>query len=225
MIAYDQYQEVASHYEYVAAQPSQLDMAAKVKQKALQYMNGLEGWCSDYKACFLIDLILASKPKKVVEIGVWGGKSLIPMACALQANGEGIIYGIDPWSPQASSEGMDGVNKEWWSGVNHQLVLDGLLQKIHQFNLDDRIELIRTTSHQASPIYDIGLLHVDGNHSEKTSLQDVNKWVPLVKKGGIIIFDDVTWGTTGKAVQWLDKNCIKVAEVKGDNVWGIWIKP
>ena len=68
------------------------------------------------------------------------------------------------------------------------------------------------------------ILHIDGNHSEATSLYDVKKWTPLVKPGGLIIFDDTTWGTTGRAVQWLDENCCKLGEYHEDNDWGIWIK-
>ena len=40
-------------------------------------MERLEGWCSKAKASILIDLIFAMGPTKVVEIGVWGGKSAI----------------------------------------------------------------------------------------------------------------------------------------------------
>jgi hypothetical protein len=59
------------------------------------------------------------------------------------------------------------------------------------------VQLVQSTSESAALIEDIELLHIDGNHSETTSLIDVTKWVPQVKKGGIIIFDDVNWVTTG----------------------------
>lgn len=213
-----------SHFEYMAVL-NHPDSITKVKYQAFMAMASLEGWCTQNKASLLIDLILMADPQVVVEIGVWGGKSLIPMAYALKENGAGKIYGIDPWSAIESIQGMDGVNKEWWGSVNHQQILDGLIQKINQFGLRDQIELIRKTSANAEPIYDIGLLHIDGNHSEESSYLDVVKWVPLVKKGGIIIFDDVNWTSTGKAVKWLDDNCIRFAQVKNENIWGAWVKP
>ena len=79
-------------------------------------------------------------------------------------------------------------------------------------------------------IYNIDMLHIDGNHSEKTSFYDVTKWAPQVTSGGFIIFDDINWCengtlTTGRAVQWLDEHCIKVGEFSDSCVWGIWVKP
>jgi len=92
-----------------------------------------------------------------------------------------------------------------------------------------QVELIPTTSEAAPRIPDIDILHVDGNHSEEISFSDVLKWVPLVKKGGFIIFDDMAWYennrfTTEKAVSWLDEHCFKLAEFTDVCVWGIWVK-
>lgn len=212
-----------SHFEYFAAlnHPDRLE---RVRYQALTAMTTLEGWCSQYKAALLIDLVLMTAPEVIVEIGVWGGKSLIPMAYALRENGKGKIYGIDPWSSNESIKGMDGVNKDWWGSVNHQKILDGLIQKVNQYGLQDQVQLIRSTSLDAAPIEQIGILHIDGNHSEDCSYLDVIKWVPYVKRGGLILFDDVYWGTTTKAVEWLDANCIRFAEIGSDNIWGIWIK-
>ena len=83
-----------SHYEYVMPQQHQ---NIQLKRQSFAYMSQLEGWCSEDKAGILIDLIVKYKPQVIVEVGVWGGKSLVPMANALRANGSGKIYGIDPW--------------------------------------------------------------------------------------------------------------------------------
>jgi predicted O-methyltransferase YrrM len=210
---------IDSHYEYVVEQSQ-----TTTKQQAYRAMNRLEGWCSKEKASTLIDLIYLAKAKTVVEIGVWGGKSLVPMGFALRETG-GKAYGIDPWSSEYSIDGMEGVNKDWWGTVDHENIMLDLLEKIHQFNLDKQIELIRSSSEEADPIGNIDVLHIDGNHSEKTSMIDVNKWVPLVRSGGFVIFDDINWGTTDKAVKYLDETCVKIAEISGDNIWGIWVKP
>lgn len=201
-----------------------------VKQQAFAYMDQLDGWCSKQKASFLIDLILRSRPGIIVEIGVWGGKSLVPMACALRANGAGTVYGIDPWSNTASIEEVQNEdNKAFWGTVDHEAVMRSLINKILYFQLQDQIVLMQRTSEEAPPINNIDILHIDGNHSEKTSYFDVQKWVPLVKSGGWIIFDDMTWsengsGTTARAVEWLDANCTKIAEFSDNCVWGIWVK-
>ena len=76
----------------------------------------------------------------------------------------------------------------------------------------------------------IDILHIDGNHSEQASYLDVTKWVPLVRSGGWIFFDDMTWFengvfTTARAVEWLNANCYKLAECTDVCTWGVWIKP
>ena len=212
-----------SHYECkVRAQKK--DSKQEVKKRAFSAMSQLEGWCTEEKASILMDLILILKPQTIVEIGVYGGKSLVPMAYALKENKRGIIYGIDPWSSHESIQGMDGDNLEWWGAVNHQAIYQGLVSKIHSFSLNSYVALIRTTSEQASSVGPIDMLHIDGNHSDETSFLDVTKWVPEVNSGGLIIFDDITWNTTGRAVEWLNENCVKVTDFHEFNDWGIWVK-
>ncbi len=229
------HQQPASHFEYVVntkeAPVIKGAEAIRVKEQALALMGQMMGWCSEAKGAVLVDLILKNRPSVVVEIGVWGGKSVVPMAYALKVNGKGKIYGIDPWSSYESIQGiMNEDNKHFWQWADHKIVMDGLIEKIDQFDLNDQVELIRDTSEGAAPIYEIDILHVDGNHSDEPSYLDVTKWVPLVKSGGMIIFDDMTWYennvfTTSRAVKWLDEHCIKFAEFSDTCVWGIWIKP
>jgi len=196
-----------------------------IKQDAYQIMGQLEGWCSLEKAAILIDLIMMTDAMRVVEIGVFGGKSLLPMALVMKHKGYGRCYGIDPWSAEESLVGMEDQNADWWGSLDHEQIYQGLLMKIKQFGLSHEIRLIRETSANASEITDIDILHIDGNHSEVTSMIDVTKWVPLVRKGGFIIFDDMNWATQKRAVEWLDEHCTKIAEFEGDNIWGIWVKP
>jgi predicted O-methyltransferase YrrM len=207
-------------------------ISERVKRQAFDWMGQLEGWCSDLKATTLVDLVLKVKPNIIVEIGVWGGKSLVPMACALQANGKGTIFGIDPWDSNASiEETLEEANKTFWSYANHDTIFRGLVHKIDQFALHDHVILIKNTSEDAALIPGIDILHIDGNHSEKTSYGDVCKWVPLMNSGGWIIFDDMTWtekgiNTTARAVEWLDQHCIKIGQFSDIYcVWGIWVKP
>jgi len=204
---------------------SKAHLKAKAKQEAFVSMRQLEGWCSQEKAAIMVDLVFETDAKTVVEIGVFGGKSLVPMAVAMKYKGSGVCFGVDPWSTAESLVGMDGVNAEWWGRLDHEVIYRGLTQKIEEFGLDDTIVLIRETSKNAPEIEEIDILHIDGNHSEETSMVDVTKWVPLVKPGGFIVFDDMTWHTQANAVAWLDAHCIKLAEYSGDNVWGIWVKP
>lgn len=220
------YQETTpTHYEYtIIANKSELVKNEKTKLVSSQSMDQLTGWCTKFKAFKLIDLVIEKKAEIVVEVGVWGGRSLVPMAYALKQLGHGKVYGIDPWSSTASTEGMDKINKDWWGAIDHEIIYQGLAQKIELFELSNYVELIKSTSVDAEPIADIDLLHIDGNHSEETSLYDAMKWAPLVKTGGYIVFDDTTWGTTAKAVKWLDANYTRIADYHEDCDWSIWLK-
>ena len=220
-----------SHYEIVLAKHTQSISLPQVKKNAIELMRQLDGWCSNEKACFLIDLIYKANPKIIVEIGVWGGKSLVPMAYALKCLEEGVIYGIDPWTSEESVKWVENeVNKEFWGSANHETILKNLKEKIKHFGLSNQIQLIRSTSENASPIFGIDMIHIDGNHSEYTCYLDVVKWVPLMNPGGWIILDDMTWCENGKftetkAIEWLDQNCVRFADFSDTSKWGIWIKP
>lgn len=221
-----EYTPPPSHYEYAAKAPSSVS-EKRFKQVAFAAMRRLEGWCSQYKASTLMDLICLVQPEIVVEIGVFGGKSLVPMGYAIKAldNG-GKVYGIDPWSASASLEGdHNEANQNYWANLDYEAIFGGLQQKISVFGLDGTIELIRTTSEAADPISNIGLLHIDGNHSDEASYFDICKWGPLVHKGGLIVFDDITWSTIDRALKWLDKNCVELFKVEDEgNSWGVWVK-
>jgi predicted O-methyltransferase YrrM len=214
-----------SYYEHVVA-VHKTKSESPYKQRILTKIKQLDGWCSDFKASTLMDLVWFMQPKVVVEIGVFGGKSLVPMGFALKQLGGGVAYGIDPWSTAASAEGMDGANKDWWSSIDHGAILSKLQTKISEFGLDNYITLVQTTSAAAPEIENIDILHIDGNHSNDASYFDALKWVPLVRSGGLIIFDDLTWGTTERATNWLDENCVRIITMKdSDNEWAVWVNP
>jgi predicted O-methyltransferase YrrM len=190
-------------------------------------MHQLDGWCSDFKASTLMDLVFFLHPRTIVEIGVFGGKSLVPMAFAMKAINEGgMVYGIDPWSCAASAEGQIGVDKDYWGSLDHDAILARLQSKITDFQLHNHITLVRATSEEAAPIPNIDILHIDGNHSDDASYFDTIKWVSLVRTGGMIVFDDITWSTIDRATKWLNENCIQLVTIQDEaNSWGVWIKP
>jgi len=224
MLDYVDYEQVktSSNYEFsVATNIVQNNHA--VKKQAYTFMNEFEGFCQKEKASLMIDLIVRIKPLKIVEVGV-PGKSLVAMACALKENGKGVIYGIDSLDSMNLGESKQGVNRNLWNFFRSDTVLKGLQAKFTKFGLQNHIQLVQTTSENASPISEIDILHLNGNHTEQSSLSEVKKWVPFMKKNGVIIFNDVNRTTTKMATRYLDQHCIKFKEFKGDVVWGIWVK-
>lgn len=172
----------------------------------------MEGWCTPAKAEALAQAVLEAKPVIVVEIGVFAGKSLIALALACHANNHGRVIGIDPWDRDASIQGFSpsDPNHVWWRDVvNHSYIMGQCESFVKQLGVRDRVILCRGTSEHSLPGFLIAqellgcpfidFLHIDGNHSEVCSTFDVQSYVPLVRPGGVIVFDDVNWATTSKA--------------------------
>ena len=181
-------------------------------------INKLEGWCEFEKANELYDLVIKEKPEILVEIGVFGGKSLFSQAFALKENGFGKIYGIDSWSKEEALLGLtDEIAKEWWGSLDYDFIYNGCISFMNKENLQNYVELIREKSDEFINHFDkkIDILHIDGNHEEEYSTIDVYNYLPLVKNGGFIWFDDASWNQTQRAIRVMEKdhNCILVKKV------------
>ena len=177
----------------------------------------LEGWCSEDKACAMASLITQVKPAISVEIGVFGGSSLIVQAYACRHIGVGRVYGVDPWSAAASlADAIEQKNVDWWSKVDYEKVYRGCLSAILSYDLSAVCSVFRTTSARAANLFDgIDILHIDGNHSEVASTLDVALYFPKVKSGGYVWFDDIDWveggvPTTANAQRMLSEQCTKI---------------
>lgn len=170
----------------------------------------LEGWTTGDKGVELAKLILKEKPKVVVELGVFGGRSLIAMAMALRAAGGGKAFGIDPWRLQVAIEGeTDTANIQWWTNnINLHEIHRGAMEAIWRLGLDQWAIIIRAASQDVLQLFPmIEVLHIDANHSELASCRDVENFVPRVPSGKWVIFDDSDWGSTRKAVALLNGYC------------------
>ena len=73
----------------------------KILEQVRIILPSIHGWCSYEKAEKFVETITDQKPQLCVEIGVFGGSSLIPQALALKPH-SGVIIGIDPWKNDAS---------------------------------------------------------------------------------------------------------------------------
>ena len=140
------------------------------------------------------------KLKTCVELGVFAGKSLLPIAMA--AGSDATVIGVDAWSAPASLEGTnDKENDDWWANINYEHFYKytrDLLDKHERKS----VQLWRDKSVNVSHKFEYGsidLLHQDSNHSEETSCAEVSLYWNKVRPGGIWVFDDTNWKTTQKA--------------------------
>lgn len=194
-------------------------------------INSLEGWCSAQKAQVLYDLILKSDSQVSIELGVFGGRSLIPIALAHKAKSSGFVLGVDAWSKQASIEGSgafkDGVtakeNDEWWSKVDYNKIYEGCVNAIQKYGVSDCCGTARMRTLAVGLLLkdnSIDLLHQDSNHSEEVSCAEVEMYFPKMKDGSYWISDDTDWATTQKSQELLmDKGFTMIADYQNYKVF------
>ena len=191
-----------------------------------------EGWMESARAIEMADLVRAVQPDTIVEVGVFGGRSLIAQALALKEIGKGKIYGIDSWKKEDALEGEQKANRDWWEhNVDLHSIHRGLMESIWRLGLDDYVVIIRASSHRVPKLFPGGIqiLNLDGNHSEAASLRDAKLYVPQLNTNGYVWIDDMDWqdesghNTTKKAVDYITSECVKV-RVSADGHYGLFCR-
>lgn len=181
-------------------------MTPRLKER-IANIQRLGGWCTLDKAESLAELIIARRPEKIVEIGVFAGRSAVAMAMACQSIGCGHVHGIDPWTNAAALEGgTTPENDAWWAKLDMKQIYRTCVSTAKTLGVEDWLTLIE--KHDADVLKDfdegsIQMLHIDSNHSEAVSCRTVRDWVPKVAKGGIVILDDSNWPSQQRAVELL----------------------
>jgi predicted O-methyltransferase YrrM len=186
-------------HENKAANVIQSDRPSK--KQVISQLPFVEGWCSKEKASLLYDFIINEKPKTCVEIGVFGGASILPIATALKVNcNNAVVYAIDPWKTEECLKGHDKANADWWSKVNLDSIYKSFVNLVTRNSLQNQVVILKQTAEGALTHIPakIDFLHIDGNHGEEAVNFDVDNYFPRVKKGGIIVCDDVHWQVNGK---------------------------
>jgi predicted O-methyltransferase YrrM len=158
------------------------------------------GGSSLLKVFVLAELIVSRQLTRVVEIGVYRGRLMLPLARLMARIGRGEMVGIDPYSSDAAvqrdveREGIDLV--EWpttidWDGL-HREVTDA----ISRWDLEGHARLVRKRSEDAAADFaeaPIDLLHVDGNHDRAAVTRDLENYLPHLRDGGFLVMDDIAW--------------------------------
>ena len=189
-----------------------------------------DGWCWLDKAMTMARYVETERPKCVVELGIFGGRSMLPMALQAKDNGFGVVFGVDPWTHAAALEGEHKkADSDWWSKVDLERIMIRFMGQIINLGLVDVAVPIRATSQAVAGIFpenSIDLLHQDSNHSELVSLREIALYLPKVRSGGIVVLDDLGWETNQAAVKALDARCEILQDIKGDAGWArVYRKP
>jgi predicted O-methyltransferase YrrM len=165
-----------------------------------QYDDG--GRCGEVKGNLIKDLVIKTNAQLCVEIGVFKGASLMYFVEALEMT-KGRVIGIDPYTIESLINEIPNKDlTQYYYEVlfKDQIVLDNLYNNISNIisenKLDSVVSLVRFKSEDYYSNIEkesIDVLHIDGNHDEEYVTKDIQLFLPLVKKGGYIIMDDITW--------------------------------
>jgi len=188
----------------------------------------LHGWCTPEKAKHLYYLVLEQGDNPLcVELGVFAGRSLMPMALGAKYMG-GNAVGIDSWSKEACEQGVNDIaNTEWWNTIDYDFFYNYTHKVMADAGLSEVTRLIRSKSSDAVSGFEansISMLHQDSNHSEEVTVEEVNIWYDKVKIGGYWIFDDTDWPTTQVAQRLLLEKGYELVFTETDGKYKVFVR-
>lgn len=122
--------------------------------------------------------------QEIVEIGVFHGRTALQLAWGARQGHGAHVTAIDPWDMVGNTYGppfTDSGTRRW--AYHH----------VKSLGFSRDIELIQAFSKDAVMNYDgppIGLLFIDGDHSEEGARRDVVDWAPYLAPDARIAIDD-----------------------------------
>ena len=128
--------------------------------------------------------------KKFLEIGAYEGRATTWIVENMMEDG-GEIVCIDTWKggEEHTSGEMDGAG----------LRFDENIKLVREKHPKRNVTAMKYLSNVALPLLSIDqrnfdFIYIDGSHVAKDVLTDACMAWPLLKKGGIMVFDDYLWG-------------------------------
>jgi glycosyltransferase involved in cell wall biosynthesis/predicted O-methyltransferase YrrM len=190
--------------------------------------NEFEGDSSLSRCYIMAYLASYFKLKNYVEIGVYKGRSLFSVAQAFKDN-EGKAYGIDPYLLDAVKEYQwdEGSRKRInnpFESVDFEAIYNQVLMSTKVLELSKVVDIIRKTSTEAVSYFKdikIDMLHIDGNHDFESVQEDINNYSPLIREGGIIIFNRIDLDSVKRCYDQYKNDCTILLET---NKFGILMK-
>jgi predicted O-methyltransferase YrrM len=193
-------------------------------------LTSLPGWCDYVKAKRLLRVAVQAAAlggTRGVELGVYGGRSLIALALGYQLAGRGTVIGIDSWSKDDCLEGQQSdVDRQLWGrDTDYEALVLHTQDGIRRFGVADIARIVRKRTADAVsdfPDESIDLMHLDSNHSELTSCRDVESWLPKMAKTATWIADDTNWPSMQRALRILEGAGFARVETGPADFWAVY---
>lgn len=162
------------------------------------------------KALVLSELVVSGPLMRMVEIGVYRGRLLLPLALTAKWRATGEVIGIDPYSAQAAEQHDAHACQLDLVAWPHEIDWDGLHTEVNRIIVSHGVQrwcrVLRMRSEDAAQRFAAGsidLLHIDGNHDHASVMRDVELYLPKVKTGGYVVLDDTSWSSVWPVYRYL----------------------
>lgn len=117
----------------------------------------------------------------VVELGCWMGRSLCSVANEIKSR-QVLAVAVDSFTGEDNEVGVYG-------DVITQDVKKIFNDAIKEFGISDSVMLLDMTTSEAAdnvPNNSVDLLFIDADHSYQNVKEDIETWLPKMKRGGVI---------------------------------------
>lgn len=162
-------------------------------------------------------------PKTILEIGIYEGASSCWWSDTLLDHPESVLYSIDPFTGSEEHISNPG---DYPTLSKIEQIARANIEKSKNYK---KVNVIKGASwdvfHVVKELTDgkLDILYIDGAHDRFSVTRDVALYWPLVKNGGLVIFDDFPYPDTAIAVDSFLKmsgQC-KVGAVLDSQLWAI----
>jgi hypothetical protein len=165
----------------------------KVKELALE----AKGFLTEAEGMRLFDLAVESaRLAPCLEIGSYCGKSTLFLAEGCRVSGQHPLFAIDHHRGSEEQQfGQDYFDPEIFdakAGIVN--TLDRFVENIRKAGLEDWVIPIMAHSHHIGRYWsggELGLVFIDGGHSELDVFRDFYFWSPQVLVGGYLCIHDI----------------------------------
>jgi cephalosporin hydroxylase len=151
----------------------------------LEKLAALEGLISADVGATLADLAAGvPRSRAIVELGSYRGKSTAYLAAGAAVGNGAPVFAVDPWDTPGNRTGR--------FGFADPATRAAFMAQLSSVDLLDRVTPLRGFSTDVARhwLRPIGLLYVDGSHTEADVRADVEAWAPFLEPGAVIAFDD-----------------------------------
>lgn len=178
------------------------------------HIDSIEGWAIRHNS--LAKLFASRQCKVVAEIGVAYATLTNYLLTKLPSITE--YHGIDPFL--GGYDENDAMSKTLL-GYKPRTFANAVLEKLKTFECKFHMhfglsgDVAKTFKNES-----IDCLFIDGDHTYHGVVEDIKNWLPLVRKGGSIIFDDYSHSYQGLVLavdQFVDNNNLQFIKVNEHN--------